>query len=990
VSKNAGSTGGASLTVSPWTLRGVIPALGRTPALRGHPGGIDAAGPGWLSLTAGGDQPDPGPASAPTTIPVAEGGPATQSGSGTGTEPRAGRWQLIRGARARGPVTSRAAAASHAAAGAGGRSVWQQSMSAWREAGLEWQRLAGWEPADVDEQRTEPIPVVPAMVPLDAGPAAPPSGGSARQAGAPRGQHPASPPGRGGQTPGPGRPHARRGGRTLLVGAVACVALLAVAVAGIAVTGRLGAGRGPAGLVVASPSARLADAQFARLGGAPAPEVPPTLTGVAAAGRTVVAVGSQAALPVARPLVLTSSDGGRTWQPTVLRAPPGGGMPLMVAGGHGGWLAVGPDASWTSPDGRSWRLGPGVAPLAGGDRVQALAQTPGGFAAVGENVRPVGDDLVRTPVLWTSANGLTWQRRGAGELDLPAGKGRVAGLRWVAARGSVLMIAGEVTHTVVRHHGKRKVSVLTQSPGVWWSKDNGVSWRRANPPVSHGATARLAGLAATGSGIVAIRPGRGAKGTRDAVAYVWARKPAWRFADVLTAGRGAALTVTSVAGSDRGVVAAGSAGRYRVAFVSAHGRSWRQTARLGRSSATAVTGVTVGPGGLVVAAGASHPGPFLLLAGAHRRHVGQAALAGAAAAGLSVNGLGAGPGGQVAVGQADGAPAIWSRAPGGRWSPVAAGAPPSWRGQGPGLTGVVHGGAGWLAVGGEGGPAGTAAQVGAAGTLGSAAPQGSQQPVVLTSPDGRTWGPAASAGTLAGPGVALAGVAAGRRGYVVAGVRDVHGQPMAALWWSADLTTWVPQGWWTGSARSGVPSALLAVAAGANGFAAVGAVGTHPAVWLSRDGQGWQSRSLALPAGARSAVLQRVAIRGSHIAALGTQARPAGPVPFAAVSVNGGRTWRETPLPVRGRPAGVTALVAAGGGFLAAGTLGDGGDQHVIAWWSRDGLTWHAAGSAGRWLRGPGAQQITGLSMSGNMLTGVGYTATGSGQHPVLWQARIG
>jgi hypothetical protein len=767
------------------------------------------------------------------------------------------------------------------------------------------------------------------------------------------------------------------------------VALLAVAVAGIVITGRLGAGPGPAALMVASPTTRLADAQFAMPGGALAPQVAPMLTGVAAAGRTVVAVGSQAALPFARPLVLTSPDGGRTWQQAALRAPAGGGMPLMVAGGHGGWLAVGPDASWTSPDGRSWRLGPGVAPLAGGDRVQALAQTRGGFAAVGENVSPVGGDLERTPVLWTSANGLTWQRRGAGQLGLPAGKGRVAGLRWVAARGSVLMIAGEVARKAVRHHGKRKVSVLTQSLGVWWSKDNGLSWRRASPPVSHGATAGLAGLAATGSGIVAIRPGRSAKGTRDAVAYAWGRKPAWRFAGVLTAGRGAALTVTSVAGSDHGVVAAGSAGRYRVAFVSAHGRSWRQTAHLGRSSATAVSGVTVGPGGMVVAAGASHPGPFLLLAGPHRRHVGQAALAGAAAAGLGVNGLAAGPGGQVAVGQADGAPALWMRAPGGRWSPVAAGARSTWQGQGPGLTGVVHGRAGWLAVGGEGGPAGTVAQ-GAAGTLDSATPQGSQQPVVMTSPDGRTWGPAASAGTLVGPGVTVAGAAAGRRGYVVAGVRDVYGQPMAALWWSADLTTWVPQGWWTGSARSGVPSALLAVAAGANGFAAVGAVGAHPAVWLSRDGQGWQSRSLALPAGARSAVLQRVAIRGSQIAALGTQARPAGPVPFVAVSVNGGRTWHEAPLPVRGRPAGVTALVAAGGGFLAVGTLGDGGDQDVIVWWSRNGLTWHAAGSAGRWLRGPGAQQITGLSVSGNMLTGVGYTATGNGQHPVLWQARIG
>src|SRR5262249_37534553 len=367
--------------------------------------------------------------------------------------------------------------------------------------------------------------------------------------------------------------------------------------------------------------------------------------------------------------------------------------------------------------------------------------------------------------------------------------------------------------------------------------------------------------------------------------------------------------------------------RYRVAFVRTHGRSWRQTAHLGRSSATAVTGVTVGPGGVVVAAGASRPRPLLLRAGRHRRHVGQPALAGAAAAGPSVNGLGAGPGGQVAVGQVDGAPAIWSRAPGGRWSPAAAGTPPSWRGRGPGLTSVVQGGAGWLAVGGEGGPA---AQPGAAGALDSASAPPGQQPVVMPSPDGRAWAPATGAGPLTGPGLTLAGAAAGRTGYVVVGVRDVDGQPMAALWWSANLSTWVPQGWWTGSARSGVPSALLAGTAGAAGFAAVGAVGARPAVWLSRDGPGWQSRSLALPAGARSAVPQRVTIRGSRITALGMQARPSGPVPFAAVSVNGGRTWREARLPAPGGLAGVTALVTAGTGFLATGTLGDGSDQDVI------------------------------------------------------------
>src|SRR5262249_56296120 len=95
---------------------------------------------------------------------------------------------------------------------------------------------------------------------------------------------------------------------------------------------------------------------------------------------------------------------------------------------------------------------------------------------------------------------------------------------------------------------------------------------------------------------------------------------------------------------------------------------------------------------------------------------------------------------------------------------------------------------------------------------------------------------------------------------------------------------------------------------GGAGLGGVGAGGAQRAVWLSRDGQGWQSRSLALPTGARSAVLQRVAIRGSRITALGTQARPSGPVPFAAVSVNGGRTWRETRLPAPVTPVGRAAL----------------------------------------------------------------------------------
>ena len=167
VSANASpGQGGTSLAVGPWTLRGVIPALGRTPALRGYPGGIVAAGPGWSGLAVqdgnhAGDLPQSGSGEA--------GGPGTGNGPGAG-------------------ATGRESGTGGVMGAAGGSSVWQQALSAWNEAGLEWQRPAGWHPADSDLQRTEPIPVVRADILLDdAAPAAAP----ARAAG-------------GGRPPGPG------------------------------------------------------------------------------------------------------------------------------------------------------------------------------------------------------------------------------------------------------------------------------------------------------------------------------------------------------------------------------------------------------------------------------------------------------------------------------------------------------------------------------------------------------------------------------------------------------------------------------------------------------------------------------------------------------------------------------------------------------------------------------------------------------------------
>jgi hypothetical protein len=1134
VAEYAGAAQGeAGLTVSPWALSGAVPALGRTPALRGFPGGIGVAGPGWPGGLAEEDQTDhgawPDAADEPVTlagpgagrgVPVNGSGsqlaglpplPGQGNGSGRGG-PRRDRWPAQRsdpalsGRQQPGQTPAAGGAAGQVSAEDEGMSIWQRAVSIWRAAGLDWQRPAGWAFDDAD-QRTEPIPVVPAAdvalvtdvsAPEQppgadggpgpdsqghgpeaghsagsglAGPAAETGAGPETAARAPAGsvlehsgpaageradggeraagvavggaaaavetgmgaapaaaplpspagaeapepaagaaatgaavaatgsagdgpQPGAAGPGSGVLEPEsvPGMPGGRtRAGRGVLVGAVICVVVIALAIAAIIVIGPGGGTR----LTVASQSATLADGQFAGPGGLAEPSVPPVLTGIAAVGRTVVAIGARATLPAAQPLMLTSADGGQTWQRAMLQVPGGamtgaGAVPLMLAGGQGGWLALATDASWTSTDGHSWRLGPAIAPVIAGDRVLALAPAGTGFLAVGENVQFQGSGVMRSPVLWRTSDGLTWQRESTAQLRLPSGNGRVVALQWVAARGRAVMIAGNVTHLVTRRRGKHRVSVTTQSVMVWLTTNGGRTWVKADPPVSNGATHGLAGLAATGAGLVAIRPGHTAGGVPDAVAYLATHGTAWSYAGQLRALRGGGFTVTAVSGSNDGVVVTGSAGRYRVAFVSLRGRSWRQTAHLAASRATTVAGVTVGPHGNVVAAEAGS-NPFLLLARARRIPVGQATLAALAADGVSVNSVGASQGDQVAVGEAGRKPAVWLHSAGGQWVQLTTPSLPSWQGGGPGLASVVHGSAGWLAVGTEGGP-GSAAPAGSTGLLTTHAVGGSTQPVLLTSTDGYTWQTQAGQGPAAPPALTLTGAAAGPSGYVVVGLQSIGGRPVPALFWSADLRTWQPEGPGTGYEPASEPAAApLAVAAGPAGFTAVGGTGVRPAVWLSQTGQDWVMRTLALPPGARGAVLQQVAIQGRRIAALGTEARGSGPAPFAAVSSDAGQTWREYLLPAPAHPATVTALAAAGRGFAATGTVvSPSGGQDVIIWWSADGQNWQLTRSAGSALNGPGAHAITGLAGLHGQVTGVGYAATPAGQHPILWHARIG
>ena len=181
----------AGLTVAPWALHGAVPALGRTPALRGFPGGIGLAGPGWPGGLAEEDQSahEAWPDAAAGTAPAGAGqearvngaasplpgllqppGRGTGAGRGNGAGPDGRgreRWPVRAGDPGlAGRQQPGRAAGGRVPGGTGtrddGRSVWQRALSVWRAAGLEWQSPVGGTAFDVDLQRTEPIPVVPA------------------------------------------------------------------------------------------------------------------------------------------------------------------------------------------------------------------------------------------------------------------------------------------------------------------------------------------------------------------------------------------------------------------------------------------------------------------------------------------------------------------------------------------------------------------------------------------------------------------------------------------------------------------------------------------------------------------------------------------------------------------------------------------------------------------------------------------------------------
>ena len=653
---------------------------------------------------------------------------------------------------------------------------------------------------------------------------------------------------------------------------------------------------------------------------------------IVAAGNTMVTTGAQTTSSSIRQQFFVSSNAGGSWQLAPVHLPGGGQPPLgypaiRIAGGAHGWMAEGPDAIWTSPNGLSWTLAAthGITPQQPGDSVEVVTNTADGFVAAGQETNGG-----QQAVVWTSRNGLTWQRMTASQLHLLASGAAAQNIPFATSRGE---------DTVISDGGT----------GVWLSTDGGSAWTPVTVPVDHGAQDSISGVSFDDSGLIAVRPGFTTSDAPDGVAYFSPNGLTWQYAGTIDAVGG--WTPKSVKGSNYGFVVTGmtTAGKI-VAYTSTGvGTTWRPTGVLGDTSGESVPTATVGPDSNVVAVGSTNGSKTEQQAmfveadtAGNITPVSLTGIAGGTIPEVTVNSTAVANGEQIAVGSADGYPAVWRKASDGSWALVTSLSQVSGTPGLTALTSVTYGSAGWLAVGTPG-------------------------PVILTSANGTTWQAAGSiANDLAG--VASAATAAGHAGYVIVGTKvEPSGAYSTDVWWSQNLTSWTQAHDANGSGGS---SQVLAVAAGPHGFVSAGSHNDKPVVWTTADGLTWTIRSLPFPSTASAAVMYQVAIDGNRVVATGQQTTSAGLSPLVELSTDGGNTWRQVPFSSPGPDTAITALTTSARGFTAAGQFGTpGGALAVVVWTSADGASWTQSSVSG--LTGGGSHDITTLARSGSAVTGI-------------------
>ena len=520
---------------------------------------------------------------------------------------------------------------------------------------------------------------------------------------------------------------------------------------------------------------------------------------------------------------------------------------------------------------------------------------------------------------------MTWQRA-------TAGLAGATSISYAATSGDDTVIAG---------------TLATGGWGAWLSTDGGTAWVPVSIKADHGAQNTISGLGSDGSGLIAVRPGTAG----GAIAYFSPNGQTWQYAATIGAAGGFRPDV--IKGNAYGFVVTGTnaAGDYLAYSATGTGSTWLPTGSLGSTvSYASAPAATVGPGGTVIAAGsaiATKTSQQAILLRASTAGAVQSVLPVAANPQVAVNSLAVAGGQEVAVGSADGYPAIWHKTAGGAWKLVSSLSQVSANPGLTALTSVTHGPAGWLAVGAPG-------------------------PVAFTSANGTIWHPAPATLTAGLASAVDVSAAAGPDGYAVVGkVIAPGGACVADVWYSDSLTSWTHAhdvNDVTGSSQ------VLAVAAGTDGFISVGSHNGQPAVWTASDGPAWTTIVLPLPSGATSGVLQQVAISGNRVVALGQQVVAGVTMPLAELSTDGGARFAPVSFGSSGPDPAVTALTAGPRGFTAAVQV----PGQVTIWTSADGTSWTKAQASGIYY------QLSALAPAGPAVTAIGSVANQQSQQPVL------
>lgn len=734
------------------------------------------------------------------------------------------------------------------------------------------------------------------------------------------------------------------------------------------------------------------------------------LDAVASRGSVVVAVGRDSVGGRTRPVFLVSTDAGASWKLADQQGPNNAPAALgdsvrSVVASEFGWLAVGSGprgvAVWTSPDGAVWTRRPDQGPsFRATDALVGAVRTRDGYLLAGNH----GDS--HRAVFWLSTDGSSWLRLKNSDTG-PFYAGDGSRVESIAGHGNAVVVAGSVGRTADGRSGR--------STGLWRSTDGGRGWNEVIlAPELHTRVlgSRLAGVVSTGKELVAVGGGKGSYTTISSVdGDAWKAGPSTQ---LQISGQPSELGDLRATGS-RLVTIASIRGSDLLATAGADGVNWTSAPLAGdltsRQSELHIEGVAAAEDG-AIAVGYLTEGEgrskrrvaalYRLRGDGPLERVDLDKVADLTSAAVTVRSSAADGATLLAVGSANGDPAVWrseGEDAGRTWTAVTS---PAF-GQEPGeqeLVGIARGKLGWLAVGVD--------------------RRDGVRPVLLTSADGQSWTPLSGSdqpfpSRENGAGwVAPTAVTAGNFGYVVTAVVERDGYTSTGAWYTVDLRRWYagePGAPTVSGANDltgvrGVSRAIQDVAFNPRGFVAVGAADDaeaparsrrRPGVWMSANGTRWQLRQVPLPAGADRAELRAVATSGNRIVAVGTALRPdAGEergFAFSAVSEDNGEHWQTLPLPAVGSgeaPSGATALTRTRTGYLAVGASGLEGEADTASWTSTDGRSWRPVPAEDPALTGPGDQRFTAVLERADSALAFGYSADVRGSVPTLWTTAAG